>query len=97
MPILTDENEIRELATQTTKVAEENYSYYHEHFDTLQEEHGGETVAILDGQVVATQEFTDDLEEIRSFINELRDEYDEEDVEEAFITHVPDPDQMLIL
>lgn len=97
MSAITNQDELRDMVSRSSKVDEENYQFYREHIDRLQEEEAGNIVAIVQGDLVATHQFTDDLDELRGFVNELKTEYGEDAVESAYITHIPDPDQALIL
>lgn len=79
------------------RVNEKNRRYFYENEETLEEEYGGQTIVILDQEIVDTREFTADFNELREFVQSLREEYGMETVQTAFLTHVPDPDQALIL
>lgn len=97
MPAITTEDEIREIISKTPKINRDNYNYFQERFDEIQSEYAGEIIVVLGREVVESHEFTDDLSELRSFLSDLREEYGEEEIENAYITYVPDPDQVLIL
>lgn len=97
MPILTDKNELRDLVRSATKINDQNYQHYQEHFEEIQEQHAGNVIAVHDGGVIESMEFTDDLDELREFLVRLGNEHGDEVVKEAYITHVPDEDQVLIL
>ena len=94
---LTDADEIRDLASKASKIDKQNREYYREHAERLQEEYASQIIAIIDQQVVASAEFTGNLGDIQAFIDDLEEEHGAEAAEEAFVTHVTDPDQVLIL
>lgn len=96
MPIVTDHDELRDLVRSATKINETNYNHYQEHLEEIQDNYGGCVIAVHDGSVIASRGFTDDLDELREFLIQIRDEHGEEVVKEAYITHVPDRDQVLI-
>lgn len=93
MPILTDEEDIRDLLSKTTRIHRGSYDYYREHHESLQESHGGEIVAIVDNQVVDSIEYPAETEDLREFVERVRDEYGEK----VYMTHILKPDQTLIL
>lgn len=92
-----DGEEIKELAERSTKINQNNYQYYQRHFDQLQEKYAGEIVAVHDRQVLAATEFTGDLNDIEAFVEGIKDEHGADVAEAAYITHIPDPNQQLIL
>lgn len=96
MSALTDKEMIRSLVDDAVKINEANKRHYQEHFDELQERYGGEIVVILDQQVIESREFTEDLDELDAFLNELKSEYGEETIKEAYISHIPDPDHLML-
>lgn len=96
MPILNDKDEIKDLFDKTQKIDRDNYNYYQDHFEEIQNEYAGMIIAVHDQQIIESREFTDDLEDIRDFIDYIKSEYDLETAREAFITHVPNPDQVMI-
>lgn len=97
MPALKDRDTIKQLYDDSGKIDRENIEYFEQHIDVLREEHPGNIVAIVDGELAASMEFSDDLDDLREFINSLSDDYASDAVDSAYITRVPDPDQMLLL
>lgn len=97
MPKLGDKEELRELFVNSKTINPVNYRHFQEHFDEIQKEHAGEIIAIHEEQIIATHEFTDDLEELQTFIDEIESEHGEDVLNQAFVTHVPDPDQIHVL
>jgi len=91
-----DTNKIRELADNTTRINKQNYEYYQNHFDELQDEYGGQIIAVHDNGVIASREYTDDLEKLSAFFEELREEHGEEVADAAYVTHVPKPNQQML-
>lgn len=97
MSSLTDEDALRKLVDDAATINEANKRHYEDHFDEIQERHGGEIVVIADRQVVDSREFTGDLSELTSYFDDLKDEHGEQLIEEAYVTHVPEPDEFLLL
>lgn len=97
MSSLTDEDALRRLVDDAAKINEANKRHYEEHSDELQEQYGGQIVVIADRQVVDSRDFTADLTELTAYFDELREEHGEETVEEAYVAHVPEPDEFLLL
>lgn len=96
MPAITDEDVIRQLFDDAVKINEANKRHYEEHFDELQEEYSGQIVVIVDQQVIDAREFTEDLNELSDYIDELEAEHGEETVRNAYIAHIPDPDHLML-
>jgi len=91
-----DPNTIRELADNTTRINQQNYEYFQNHFEELQDEYGGQIIAVHDNGVIESREYTDDLEALSAFFEHLRDEHGEEVAEAAYVTHVPEPNQQML-
>lgn len=51
---------------------------------------------IHDGSVIASREYTDDLEELAAFIQNLHEDHGEETAEAAYVTHVPEPNNQML-
>lgn len=96
MPILNDKDEIRELFDKSQKIDRDNYNYYRNHFEEIQNKYAGKIIAVHNQQIIESRDFTQDLEEVRNFIDYIKSEYDMETAKEAYITHVPDPNQVMI-
>ena len=88
-----DEEQIVELASKTSTIDKEGFSFYEENFKELQEEYGGKIVAIFDHRVVEYVDRDVDKRRMGEFIEEVRNEYGSN----AFITHIPEPDHKLLL
>lgn len=93
MPKLTDEEEIIEIYSRARKIDRNSYEYYESHFDELQDSHGGNIVAIVDNSIIDEVEYPAESATLDSFIERVRREYGDD----AFITHIPEPHQSLIL
>lgn len=93
MPTLTEEQEIRDLLSNTRRINEASYRYYQEHFDELQESHGGQIVAIVDNSVVESIDYPADSDTLQEFVESVREGYGNE----VFMTHIPAPDETLLL
>jgi hypothetical protein len=92
-----DNEKIIELLSNADTINDDNHRYFREHEEHLAEEYGGQIIVIIDQEVVTAREFTANLNELRDFLQMLREEFGQETVREAYITHVPDPQQALIL
>lgn len=97
MSTLTDRDDLRELVSMSNRVDRANREYYRDHFDEIQEKYGGQFIVVIDKDIVESREYTGDLSELRSFVEAVRSKYGEDEIKKALITHVPDPEQRLIL
>ena len=95
-PVPPDDETIRE-ALEAGRISEENRRYYEEHSAELTEQYAGQLVAIDDGEVIASRDSTTELREIQEFFNQLRREFGENRAKNAYITHVPGSDEVLIV
>ena len=86
-----DEDELQELMSNRKRVRRENVEHYLDNEDELREQFGGHVIAIADSNVVNSIETADDAEEILTFIDHIRSEY-----EGAYITEVPEPNQVMM-
>lgn len=93
MPTLTEEQEIRDLLSNTRRINKGSYEYYQDHFDELQEAHGGQIVAIIDNSVVESIDYPADSDTLQQFVESVREEHGND----VFMTHIPAPDETLLL
>lgn len=93
MPALTDAQEIKDMISETKRINQGSYEYYQEHFDELQDSHGGKIVAIVDTSVVDSIEYPADSETLQEFVESVREEHGDD----VYMTHIPAPDQTLLL
>lgn len=91
-----DDEAIQE-ALEAERISEENQRYYQEHAEELNETYAGQLIAIDDQEVIGSRDSATNLREIQEFFNELRREYGERRAKNAYITHVPEADEVLIL
>lgn len=91
------DDKIVQEVMEANRVSEDNYHYYEENANQLEERYDGQIIAIIEQEVVAHQEFTTDISELQEFFNTLRSEYGEHRAREAYITHVPESDEFLVL
>jgi hypothetical protein len=96
-PEIYDNDTLIELISNADTINDANYRYFQDHEDQLAEEYGGHIIVIIDQEVVTAREFTANLNELRDFLQSLREEFGQETVQEAYITHVPDPHQVLVV
>ena len=95
-PTPPDDEAIRE-ALEAGQISEANQCHYQEHSDELNERYAGQLIAIDDQEVIGSRDSTTELREIQEFFNDLRREYGERRARNAYITHVPESDEILIL
>lgn len=93
MPAFADTEEIKDLLAKTKRINRSSWEYFTNHFEELQRSHGGEVVAIVDTSVVDSMEQTTEMSKIQGFVAEVREEHGDD----AFITHIPSPDETMIL
>jgi hypothetical protein len=95
-PVPPDDETIRE-ALEAGRISEENRRYYEERFEELNEQYAGQLIAIDDREVISSRDSTTELREIQEFFNQLRRKFGENRAKNAYITHVPGSDEVLIL
>lgn len=96
MSFPAETDKIKEAIDNVKRIDRDSYEYYQEHIDEIQNTHGGEIVAIHNRSVIQSVEFTGELEDIRDFMAVLQKEFDDDTLEETFITVVPSPNRKLL-
>lgn len=96
MSIPAEADKIKEAFDRVKRINEDSYEYYQDHLAEIQSEHGGDIVAIHNHSVIKSEEFTGELDDIERFIESIEEEFDEQTVEETYITTVPSPNRKLL-
>ncbi|MDY6774318.1 MAG: hypothetical protein SVS85_03900 [Candidatus Nanohaloarchaea archaeon] len=94
---MTSEERIRELLEDTERIDPENERFFEENYEQIQEEHGGEVVAVVDQEVAGTIGYDEDVEAYERFFEEIEQEYGPEKADRKLLRYVRGPEEDVLM
>lgn len=93
---MTEVERIIELLQDTERMDPENEQFLEENYEKIQEEYGGNVVAVVDQEVAGAIGYSKSAAEYGRFLEEIEREYGQDKADRKLLRYVPEPDETMM-